>query len=110
MPKTYAERSKEIRRDPRRRAAIERETAAILAANRLARIREAAGLTQADVARNMGVTQTRVSKIELAEDVQLSTLQRYVAALGGHLEARAIFDDEEPVAIMPSGEREGVPA
>lgn len=59
MPvKTYKERKAEILRDPERRDRIARETAAILAANRLARLREQAGLTQAEVARMLGVTQS----------------------------------------------------
>lgn len=71
--KTYKEREAEILRDPARRARIASETAAILAANRLARLREQAGMTQADVARILGVTQSRISRVERAEDLNLDS-------------------------------------
>lgn len=95
MPvKTYKEREAEILRDPARRARIASETAAILAANRLARLREHAGMTQTDVARILGITQSRVSKLERAEDLNISTLERYVAALGGELHVDARIGDQ----------------
>lgn len=92
--KTYKQRKTEILKDPERRARIEAETAAILTANRLARLRERAGLTQTDVARILGITQSRVSRLERAEDLNLSTLERYVAALGGELRVDARIGDE----------------
>lgn len=92
--KTYKQREAEILSDPKRRARIEAETAAILAANRLARLRERAGLTQTDVARILGITQSRVSRLERAEDLNLSTLERYVAALGGELHVDARIGDD----------------
>lgn len=92
--KTYKQREAEILKDPERRTRIEAETAAILAANRLARLRERAGLTQTDVARILGITQSRVSRLERAEDLNLSTLERYVAALGGELRVDARIGDE----------------
>lgn len=107
MPRKYAEIAEELLSDPRHRSDIERQKAAILAANQLARLRERAGLTQTDVAELLGVSQARVSKLERAEDVQLSTLQRYVEALGGRLEVRAVFEEEEDVSVSP---REKVPA
>lgn len=91
MARKYAEIAEELLSDPRHRDDIEREKAAILAANSLARLREQMGLTQTAVAEILGISQARVSRLERAEDVQLSTLQRYVAALGGHLEVRAVF-------------------
>ena len=92
--KTYKERQAEILTEPKRRVRIEAETAAILAANRLARLRERAGLTQTDVARILGITQSRVSRLERAEDLNLSTLERYVAALGGQLRVDAQIGDD----------------
>ena len=41
------------------------------------------------VARILGITQSRVSKLERAEDLNVSTLERYVAALGGELRVDA---------------------
>ncbi|MHB8457368.1 MAG: helix-turn-helix domain-containing protein, partial [Acidimicrobiales bacterium] len=48
--------------------------------------REAVGLTQREVARAMGTTQSAVSALEHAEsDPRLSTLQRYVRAVAAQL-------------------------
>jgi hypothetical protein len=46
------------------------------------------------VADRLEVTPENVSHIERGADVRLSTLDRYVAALGGRLELRAAFTDE----------------
>jgi transcriptional regulator with XRE-family HTH domain len=55
----------------------------------LAERREAAGLTQTQVAARMGTSQSAVARLELAAaDVRMSTLQRYAAAIGAELEWR----------------------
>jgi transcriptional regulator with XRE-family HTH domain len=46
-------------------------------------------VTQADVAQVLGVSQRRVSAIENAHDVYLSTLRSYVETLGYTLEITA---------------------
>lgn len=53
----------------------------------LREIREAASLTQTDVAERLKVSQNRVSRIEHGdlEHTQVDTLRRYVEALGGSL-------------------------
>ena len=53
---------------------------------------EAAGLTQEELAQRVNVTQSQLSKLEHREDFRLSTLQRYVTALGGQLEIVAVVD------------------
>src|SRR5262245_37875615 len=57
----------------------------------LRKLREIAGLTQADLAERLKVGQASVSKIECRGDVQISSLQRYVEALGATLRVEAIF-------------------
>ena len=42
----------------------------------------------------MNIPQSAVSRMERQKDYRLSTLQRYVAALGGRLEMRAVFPDD----------------
>ena len=65
----------------------------------LSELRRKLDLTQAIVADRLDVTQENISQIERGEaDVRLSTLSRYVEALGGHLEVRAAFP-EETVAL-----------
>ena len=57
----------------------------------LRKLRELAGLTQTDLARRLNVGQASVSKIEHRGDVQISSLQRYVEALGATLRIEAAF-------------------
>lgn len=78
--------------DSTRRLAEERAHVARQLA--LATARRQCGLRQEDVAERLGVHQSNVSRVEQAEDSLLSTLERYVNALGGHLEVRAVFDDQ----------------
>ena len=61
---------------------------------RLAEARRRRGISQATIAHALEVSQPNVSRIEQQDDVYLSTLARYVAALGGHLEVSAVFRDE----------------
>ena len=52
----------------------------------LAEIRQTAGLTQEEVAASLGIKQPTLSRMESQDDIQVSTLQRLVRALGGELE------------------------
>jgi DNA-binding XRE family transcriptional regulator len=54
-------------------------------------LREAAGKTQEELAEALKKTQSEISRLEGRSDYRLSTLQRYVAALGGELEVVASF-------------------
>lgn len=86
-------RDKLYKEHPETRAEVEEKTHALLDAIRLAEVREQMGVTQAELARLLEVGQTNVSRIEHEEDVYLSTLKKYVAALGGRLELSAVFPD-----------------
>lgn len=55
-------------------------------------LREISGLTQIDIAKRLHVGQAAISKIENRGDVQLSSLQKYVEALGATLRIDATFD------------------
>jgi len=66
---------------------------------RLGDIREAVGKTQVELAAELGLGQGSVSKIESAADMYLSTLRRYVEALGGELEVLARFPEGTIVPI-----------
>jgi transcriptional regulator with XRE-family HTH domain len=48
----------------------------------LAAIRRAIGLTQTELAANLGVGQAQISKIERQADMLISTLGSYLTALG----------------------------
>lgn len=85
---------------PERRAAIEEQKDLLRAEIKLHALREARGVTQADLAERMAVARPRVSKIESAtEDMRISTIDRYVTALGGHLKITAVFDDGNELPI-----------
>ena len=60
---------------------------------RLAEERKRSGLTQAQLARTMGVSPGRVSQIERGELSTIEAIARYVEALGGRLDLVANFAD-----------------
>ena len=69
-----------LRRMAAERAGLVRELAAQ---------RQAAGLSQTEVAARMGTSQSAVARLESgAVDVRASTLERYAAAVGGELSWR----------------------
>ncbi|HEV2376956.1 MAG TPA: helix-turn-helix transcriptional regulator [Streptosporangiaceae bacterium] len=79
---------------------VEAGAAALLArirAHTLAELRTRLGLTQVEVAGQMGVPLDRVVAIELAEPgaTEVGTLADYVKALGGHLEVTADVGGEQ---------------
>src|ERR1039457_2678205 len=49
----------------------------------LAALRQAAELTQVELARRLGVTQAAISRMEQPHDLLLSTLNAYLQAIGG---------------------------
>lgn len=80
----------------------EREVAAATARERreayvrghqLAEMRKAAGLTQAELAENLGVSQARISKIEHGEVSGIELVRAYVAAIGGTVDVIATLGD-----------------
>ena len=67
----------------------------MLAEMLLAEIRKETGFTQENLAKAIGIKQPTLSKLESQEDMQISTLQRLIQALGGQLEL---------IAHMPNGD------
>lgn len=57
------------------------------------------GLTQSDMARRLDVQQAAISKIEKGREVYLSTVKRYVEALGASLRVDAVFPADAPFAL-----------
>jgi transcriptional regulator with XRE-family HTH domain len=60
----------------------------------LGELRRESGLSQQEMAEELGVSQVSVSKIEHQDDPQVSTLMRYLGAMGANLELRAVFPDK----------------
>lgn len=69
----------------------------------LARLRERRRVTQSTMAVALDVSQPNISRIEGQDDLRLSTLGHYLAALGARLEIRAVFDDET-VDLLDGGQ------
>jgi hypothetical protein len=84
----------EKRLSPERRARISKQVEAELLELNLRAVRELVGKTQVDVAGVTKMRQADVSKMERRADHLLSTLRRYVEALGGELEVTANFGDK----------------
>ena len=57
----------------------------------LTKLREAAAVTQTELAQRLGKRQPAISRLERQDDALISTLREYIAALGGELELRARF-------------------
>jgi uncharacterized protein len=83
---------------PERQLQAKRRTNEMLAELALQELRQSLNLTQEQVAEIMQLHQAGVSKIEHQSDIYVSTLQKFVWALGGHLKLVASFPDRE-VAI-----------
>ncbi|MGK2938175.1 MAG: helix-turn-helix transcriptional regulator [Solirubrobacteraceae bacterium] len=93
--KTLAEIRAQRKVTPERRARIDAEKEALRADIALHELREHRGVSQQQLADALDVSRPRVSTIERAgEDLRISTIARYVEALGGKVEIRAVFDDE----------------
>lgn len=66
----------------------------------LAKIREELNLSQTELAQSLGVSQPSIAKLENVEnDPKLSTLKRYIKALGGELSIDV---------TLPNGKRIGL--
>jgi transcriptional regulator with XRE-family HTH domain len=59
----------------------------------LSRLRERRGFTQQELAGRLGVRQATISGMEHRDDVQLSTLRRFIDALGGVIQILVHFPD-----------------
>jgi predicted XRE-type DNA-binding protein len=78
---------------PESRARAGARTRAMLAEMHLNELRRARALSQEALAERLGATQPEVSRIESRTDMYLSTLRRFVEAMGGELVIVAQFPD-----------------
>jgi|SRR6516225_6152798 DNA-binding XRE family transcriptional regulator len=75
------------------KAAARERREAYVRGHQLAEMRAAAGLTQAELADALGVSQARISKIEHGEISGIDVVRAYVAALGGSVDVVARLGD-----------------
>lgn len=81
------------RMSPKARAQSEAMTAKLLKEMPLQELRQALDLTQQQVAETLKIEQAAVSKMEKQTDMYLSTLRRFIAAMGGQLDIVARFPE-----------------
>jgi transcriptional regulator with XRE-family HTH domain len=79
--------------DPERQERIRQRTEELLAELPLQELRQARALSQQELAEVLGLNQATVSKLERRTDMYLSSLRRFVEAMGGELEISANFPD-----------------
>jgi hypothetical protein len=91
--KKFSELRAKMSSEHRERAA--QRTKAMLAELPLQEVRHARALTQATLAETMECGQDEISKLERRADMLVSTLRRYIEAMGGRLEIVATFPDGE---------------
>jgi len=98
---------------PERQERIRKRTEELLAEMPLQELRQARALSQQELAEVLGLNQATVSKLERRTDMYLSSLRRFVEAMGGELEVSANFPDGK-VRIQLfedlEGEKEGMKA
>ena len=70
----------------------------------LAELRRARLMTQEQLASDLHINQASIAKLERRADMYLSTLRRFVEAMGGELEFVARFPDQPPVRLRGIGE------
>lgn len=88
------------RETPEFQARVKEEGARLIAEYRtLQQLREAQNHSQEELAQKLGVQQSAVSKIERRTDLYLSTLRKYVEAVGGKLKVTAEFPGGASVVI-----------
>ncbi len=79
--------------DPERQERIQKRTEELLAELPLQELRRARSLSQQELAEVLGLNQATVSKLERRTDMYLSSLRRFVEAMGGELEISASFPE-----------------
>ncbi len=103
MTVTFEDMMKELF-TPKERAAI-RHSARGIAKQHMAlrELRQIRLQTQATMARRLGVKQVSISRLESRADPRLSTLTKYIDAMGGRLHLVVEFPEQEPVVLRDVG-------
>jgi predicted XRE-type DNA-binding protein len=92
-------------------AAVKKEVERLGRVTKIEQLRRARSLSQQQIAEQLGTNQGAVSRLERQTDFYLSTLGRFVHALGGTLKIVVQFDDaEEPIELDLLGDLQPPPA
>lgn len=67
-------------------------------------LRKARDLTQVELAKILGHKQVSIAKLEKRSDLLLSTLRRYIEAMGGKLNLLVEFPNRPPVLLNGIGD------
>ena len=95
---------------PARRKKVAARAAQLIAGEMtLQELRCARKLTQVRIAKELGIGQDGVSKLEKRADLMISTLRKAVAAMGGSLSLVAKFPGCDPVVLSGIAEGERTP-
>ena len=95
---------------PESRERIQKRTAQMHSEMALQELRQALHLTQQELADVLQMNQAAISKLEHQSDMYVSTLRRFVAALGGELQIVAHFPQGDVVVNQFEDIREEEPA
>jgi len=95
---------------PESRERIRRRTAEMHSEMALQELRQAMHLTQQELADVLQMNQAAISKLEHQSDMYVSTLRRFVAALGGELRIVAHFPQGDVVVNQFEDLRDPEPA
>ena len=76
---------------PATQARIKQRTAQMASEMALQELRQALALTQQEIADHLKMNQAAISKLEHQSDMYVSTLRRFIAAMGGDLRIVAHF-------------------
>ena len=105
MGKTLKDKLEEL--SPQRRKKIEEESTKLIAEEMTRQqLRQARELTQKQMAEFLQVDQGNISRLEQRTDLMLSTLQKYIAAMGGELKLIVEFPNRPPVTLIGISEIE----
>jgi hypothetical protein len=78
-----------------RRARVEEQVREAIQQMALGELRTAREFTPAELSQVLKVDQGSISKLERRTDMCIGTLRRYIEAMGGSLQIRAVFPDGE---------------
>ncbi|MGH1395356.1 MAG: helix-turn-helix domain-containing protein [Trichormus sp.] len=99
MGKTLKEKLDEL--SPERRKKIEEESNLLIVEEMTRQqLRLALKMTQEQMAELLQIDQGNVSRLEQRTDLMLSTLRKYIAAMGGELRLVVEFPNRPPVSLV----------